>query len=234
MKHNIKILIVEDETIVAFDIRNAILKLGFNVTNIVSNYNDTINSIKNNKPDLILMDIRLEDTKDGIEIAHEINKITNIPILFLTAFADDETINRAIQTNPIGYLIKPFKREELNSTILLAMYKINKSQKLNFNDDWKYIGNYYYFNKITKELYYKEYPIKLSKKEGLLLSILINDIGNIISFDKIEHKLWPDTSVSSSALRTLTYRLRSKLEYKIIETIPFKGCRIKIPNNNLL
>ena len=121
-----KILVVEDETIVALDIKSALKKIGFEVTNTVTNHDDAIKSVQANKPDIILMDIHLENSKDGIETAQDIQKIENIPILYLSAFSDDETIDRAVQTNPLGYLTKPFKREELKTTIHLGLYKINK------------------------------------------------------------------------------------------------------------
>ncbi len=75
------------------------------------------------------MDINLKNSKDGIETAKEIQKIENIPIIYLTAYSDENTIERAIKTNPISYLLKPFKREELKSTILLGLYKIYESNQ---------------------------------------------------------------------------------------------------------
>lgn len=118
-----KVLVVEDEAIVALDIKNALLKLGYEVVACATNADEAIASITTILPDIIIMDIHLNHSKDGIETAEAIQKIANIPILYLTAFADDETIRRAVNTNPIGYLIKPFKREELKSTILLGLHK---------------------------------------------------------------------------------------------------------------
>ena len=88
-----KILIVEDETIVALDIKRAVIKMGFDVTNTVTNHDDAINSVISNKPDFIIMDINLENSKDGIVTVESIKKIENIPVIYLSAFSDDETIN---------------------------------------------------------------------------------------------------------------------------------------------
>ncbi len=121
----IDILIVEDEAIVALEIKRTILKIGFGVSNMVTNYNDALASIKEQTPDIIILDIHLRNSKDGIETAKEIQKISNIPIIFLTAFSNDETIERAIETNPIGYIVKPFKRADIKSTLKLAIHKIN-------------------------------------------------------------------------------------------------------------
>ena len=122
-----KILIVEDETIVALDIKNALLKLGFEVTDMVTNYDDALRSASQKKPDILLTDIRLENSKNGVEIAKDIQKIHPTPIIYLTAFSDDETIIEAARTSPMGYMLKPFNRDELKSNILLA---VRRSAKL--------------------------------------------------------------------------------------------------------
>ncbi len=222
-----KVLIVEDEAIVALDIKRALVKLGFEVTNMVSNYEDIFNCITDNEPDIILMDINLEGSpKDGIEIVQEIQHIRNIPILYLTAFSDNKTIERAIKTNPIGYLIKPFKREELNSTILLGLYKINHPNDLTVYKNCLHIGFDYYFDLKNQSLYYRNRPVKLSVKEKELVGVLVDAKGAIVTFEQLEFQLWPDKTVSDSALRTLIYRLRAKLDYKLIETIPSFGCKL--------
>jgi len=221
-----KILIVEDEVIVALDIKNALTQLGHEVITMVTNHDDALLSIKNNRPDIIIMDIHLNNSQDGIQTAEEIQKTHTIPILYLTAFADDETIRRAVKTNPIGYLTKPFKREELKSTIQLGLYKKEKTNPLPMDYNRTYLGLNYSYDHANGQLFYSEMPIKLSIKENALLRILIEAKGKTISFQELEYFLWPDTSVSESALRTLVYRTRAKLEYKFIETIPFTGCKL--------
>lgn len=221
-----KILVVEDETIVALDIKSALRKLGFEVTATVTNHDDAIKSVKANEPDLILMDINLENSKDGIQTAHDIQKIKNIPILYLTAFSDDETISRAIKTNPVGYLIKPFKREELKSTVQLGLHKIDMTNQTNIDKNCQHLGFDYYYDLQNQNLFYKTAPIKLSIKENLLLKILVEANGSIVPFSELEYHIWPDDPISNSTLRTLIYRLRTKLEYKLIETIPSFGCKL--------
>ncbi len=222
----IKILVVEDETIVALDIRGGILKMGYEVTDTVTNYDDALNSIKINTPDFIIMDINLENSKDGIDTAHDIQKIANIPIIYLSAFSDDDTINRAVETNPLGYLIKPFKREELKTTIRLGLYKISNQNNMNFKSNCFKLGFDYYYDLAKEKLFYKSIPIRLSKNENQLLRILIDTKGGLVSFEDIEHAIWPDAPISDSTLRTLIYRLRTKLEYKLVETIPTFGCKL--------
>lgn len=223
----VNILIVEDEAIVALDIKRTILKMGFSVTNMARNHDDALCSIKEKSPDIILLDIHLKNSKDGIETAKEIQKIANIPIIYLTAFSDDKTIERAVQTNPVGYLVKPFKREDLKSTLQLAIYKINSNTCV--ESSLTSIGKGYVYDLANHNLFFKEYPIKLSQKESLLLEMLIEAKGDIIPFSTLEHHIWQGDPVSDSALRTLLYRLRGKLEYLLIETVPSFGFKLAPP-----
>lgn len=223
-----KVLIVEDEKIIALDLEDSIVDLGFYVTKAVKNYDEVMLSIKEEEPDIILMDINLKNSKDGIEIALEVQKEKNIPIIYLTAFCDDNTIDRAIQTNPVGYLIKPFKIEELKSTISLGLFKARqeKFQISNKIKGYKHLGSNYYYDEYKQNLYYESELIKLTPKEKQFLQLLIDAKGKIVPFDIIEYELWDDIKISSSTLRTLIYRLRTKLEYKLIETILQEGCRL--------
>lgn len=212
-----KVLIVEDHPLTASDLKKALLKLEFEVTDVTNSYEDAIASILKDEPHIILMDIDLgEGKKNGIELTRDIQKIKNIPVLYLTAFSDDHTMEEAFETDPVGYLIKPFKREEVKSTIMLALYKINKLEYENINQDHTYIGFGYYFDIKNKKLYYKSKYIKLGYKERHLLDVLTRAEGNHVSNEELEHKLWSDNAPSESSLRTLVYRLKVKLGCKII------------------
>ena len=167
----VNILIVEDEAIVALDIKRTILKMGFSVTDMVTNYDDAIKSVEEKKPDILLLDINLKNSKDGIETATAIKKIVDVPILYLTAFSDDETIKRAVQTNPIGYLVKPFKQEDLKSVLQLGIYKMQSEVSL--ESELTPLGEGYFYDLVNHNLFFQQHPIKLSQKEKLLLELLI-------------------------------------------------------------
>lgn len=224
----IKILIVEDETIVALDIKHALRRLNFEVTGMATNYDDALKSARANIPHILLTDIQLENSRNGIEIAKEIQKIAPISIIYLTAYSDDSTIQEAIQTDPIGYMLKPFNRDELKSTIFLAIHKMNKVNELTGMDHHKLLGFGFHFEEKNKTLFFDNQVVKLSYKERELLSILIEANGQIVSFKTIENLLWATEPVANSTLRTLLYRLRTKLDYKLIDTIPAVGCRLII------
>ncbi len=118
-----RILIVEDDAIVAMTIEDSLHEMGYSVVGRAANANDAIRLAGDEKPDLILMDIRIQGDRDGIEAAGEINRSNNIPIIYLTAYSDNETIRRAAKTQPYGFLTKPFRQKEMYSTIEIALYK---------------------------------------------------------------------------------------------------------------
>lgn len=116
-------MVVEDESIVAKDIQNRLKRLGYRVNDIVSSGEEPIRKADETQPDLVPMDIVLKGEIDGIEAAKRINTLFNVPILYLTAYADDSTIQRARITEPFGYILKPFQTKELHSAIQIALYK---------------------------------------------------------------------------------------------------------------
>ncbi|NES18868.1 MAG: diguanylate cyclase [Symploca sp. SIO3E6] len=118
-----KILIVENEMLVAWHIQEALEKLGHNIIASVTSGMEAIQVPAAIKPDLVLMDIQLEDNFDGIAAAQEIHDRYDIPIIYLTAHADEDTLQRALKTNPFGYLIKPFQEKQLHTTITIALHR---------------------------------------------------------------------------------------------------------------
>jgi two-component system, LytTR family, response regulator LytT len=132
------ILIVEDENIVAKDIQQSLKKLGYNVIDIASSGETAIKIAEEKKPDLILMDIMLKGEMSGIDAAEHVKKNLNIPIIFLTAYADESTLNKAKITEPYGYIIKPFKEVDLHTSIEMAIYKHEKEDAVRKERDFLY------------------------------------------------------------------------------------------------
>ncbi|MEO6861872.1 MAG: ATP-binding protein, partial [Microcoleus sp.] len=119
----IKILVVEDEIIVAEDIAGRLKKLGYTVTAIVASGEEALKKIAENRPDLVLMDIVLKGEIDGITTAEKIRTKIDVPTVFLTAYADDKTLQRAKLTDPFGYIIKPFQQNDLRVAIEIALHR---------------------------------------------------------------------------------------------------------------
>ncbi len=118
-----KILVVEDENIVALEIKKRLQKLGYIVPGVASRGEDAIIKAEGIRPDLVLMDIMLKGEIDGIHAAGEIHKRFNIPVVYLTAYSDEETLYRAKLTEPYGYILKPFEEDDLRTTIEIALYR---------------------------------------------------------------------------------------------------------------
>ena len=133
-----RILIVEDEALVARSIGNWLRKLGYGEFDIVATGEEAIAMVETmpERPDLVLMDIKLKGNLDGVETADLIYGRFNIPIVYLTAFAEDATLKRAKATGPFGYVLKPFEGRELNTAIELALYKHKLENKLKQSEQW--------------------------------------------------------------------------------------------------
>ncbi|MFN6484937.1 MULTISPECIES: response regulator [unclassified Nostoc] len=133
---NAKILVVEDEAIVAKDLQYRLIKFGYTVPAIASSGEEAINKAVEISPDLVLMDIKLKGSMDGIEAAQQIYKHLDIPVIYLTAYADETTLKRAKITEPFGYLLKPFKEKELKTNIEIALTKHGLEKELKVNKKW--------------------------------------------------------------------------------------------------
>ncbi|MCB0669217.1 MAG: response regulator transcription factor [Saprospiraceae bacterium] len=120
---NISILIIEDEGVVAHDIARRVRKLGYDVAEIKNSSEQALNYLSIHTPDLILCDIMIDGEKDGIEVAEEVYNSKKIPLIFLTALSDRNTLERAKKVLPYGYIVKPFDNHDLLSAIELALYK---------------------------------------------------------------------------------------------------------------
>ncbi len=119
------ILIVEDEPIIAQDIQYNLRHLGYSVIGIAHDSESALDMLSNRKPDLVLLDINIEGTKDGIDIARIINDKYSIPFLFLTSYSDEKTLARAKDTHPYGYIVKPFDEKDLKTSVAIAIANYN-------------------------------------------------------------------------------------------------------------
>ncbi|MDP8202579.1 MAG: response regulator [Candidatus Tenebribacter burtonii] len=139
-----KILIVEDERMIAEDIKYILNHYNYEIVGIFKNGKDAIDSVSKKKPDIILMDIMLEGDINGIDTGRIILKDHDIPIIFLTAFADTETVESAKNVTPYGYILKPFEQAELYAAIEIALIKHNTEKKLyesNAQFESMFLGN---------------------------------------------------------------------------------------------
>lgn len=127
----VKILVVEDEPLIADDIANQLLINDFEISAIAYDYEDAIYELKFNTPDAVVLDINLGSGKTGVDIAEVINQKYGLPFIYLTSYADKETLERAKRTEPLGYVVKPFDERNLIATLEIALYNFAQKQKRN-------------------------------------------------------------------------------------------------------
>lgn len=216
--HNLNILVVENESLIALELTQVLQKFGCGIVRYATTAKKAYKIMEDKEINLIFMDINLNAELTGIELYQRFNR--DILIIYLSAYNDDKTIEQAIQTNPLGYLIKPYKEDDLKALLLLAKHKIHRSSSIA-------LGKGYSFDTKEERLYLNDSYINLGIKELKLLKLLIYARGNIIAFSTIEAEVWEDDFVSNTAVRTLIYRLRVKLEYKLITTVYKQGLKLE-------
>ncbi|MGB3405438.1 MAG: ATP-binding protein [Microcoleaceae cyanobacterium] len=184
---NLKILIVEDEAIIAEHIAILLRNMGYCVVGIVASGEDAIATVVQTNPDLVLMDIMLQGEMDGVEAADKISQFCEIPIVYLTANADDRTLKRASNTLPFGYIIKPFKAKELQVTIEIAISRhqaevemkkaIEKAEQQRIIAQQEHLLQNEYFSMASHDL---RTPISIIK----ISAHLLQDYSQMMSEDK--------------------------------------------------
>lgn len=164
----INILVVEDENILALGLKKKLENLGYAVTGMADSGDETFRQIEANMPDLILMDIVIKGEIDGIETAAKLKKSYSIPVIYLTAYADDEILKRAARTEPYGYILKPYKEKELKANIEMAIYrkKSENEETFDFEDTYKETTSFINkneksFKKILMGSYYDELDVSV-------------------------------------------------------------------------
>lgn len=247
-----KILIVEDESIIAMNLKETLLELGYESCGIAPNRCKTIKILeKGVLPNLILMDIYLKGPTTGIELAKELKVILpNVPVIFLTANSEVATIKKASETLAYGYILKPYKKSHLHATIEVALEKSKndnkKSNELNAIENINKTLTHqleitreqksrtvklkygYLFDKEKEILYYGNLPIKLTKKESQIIKILCNSAGFYVSQEQLEYAIWQDEPAGYAAFRSILFRLRNKLHKDLITTQSNTGYKIEI------
>ncbi|MCB9079899.1 MAG: response regulator [Anaerolineaceae bacterium] len=131
-----RIFITEDERLVAISLQWKLNSLGYDVVGIAASGQEAIEKIMETHPDLVLMDIKLKGNLDGIETAEQLRSKLDIPIIYLTAYDDDATLQRAKITEPFGYLLKPYQARDLRTTIEMALYKHAIERELRAKEQW--------------------------------------------------------------------------------------------------
>jgi len=214
-----KILIVEDEVISANYLKLVLSKQGWEVVDIVDNAVDTIKSVKKYDPHLILMDIMINGPTSGCDTALEVRAISNCSIIFLTAFADEEMISYAMNVNANGYLMKPYKEQEIIANISLLASKKYPTK----NSITQKPTIFTYKNGL---LYKNDEIIKLSPKLLQIIKVLYKNQNQFTSYEDLYKNIWDD-ELNLKKLQMAICRIREIVGKDLIDNIKELGYKIK-------
>ena len=243
------ICIVEDDEITALNLKISLQKQGYTVTAMSDNIEEAKEIISEHKPEIVIVDISLQDSKDGIALGRELREHYKIPFIYLTAHTDEDVIAEAKLTEPYGYIVKPFDPSSLHATIQMALFKYEsektmqqeihslKSEKMSLekmlyskmddNDPIIHFGKDFYLDISVCETFYKGSKLKLTKKENAFLRLLVAQKGKVVGFEQAMKYVWEENGATENSVRTLVWRLRNKLEVDIIKNASGMGYYIE-------
>lgn len=212
------ILIVEDEVITQRYLQDIFDQYDVNVVACLDNASDTLEILSDTCCDMILMDINIKGATDGIQLARQILKTQDIPIVFITAHNDEETLEEILELAPYGFIGKPFSSKEIVVTLQIAykrylthleLYKTTTQQET--KNPIVIIDKHYSYSVEKLELYYDKEIVKLNKKQSKLLGILVEHINTTVDYEILISHIWDTENIAGSSLRTLVYTLRKQL-----------------------
>ena len=219
------ILIVEDDEITALNLKISLQKQAYSIVSVCDNIIDAKRSISELKPEIIIIDISLQESTDGIKLAREIRLKHDIPFIYLTSHTDEDIISQAKTTEPYGYIVKPFDPNSLHATIQMAFFKYDSEKAI--KEPIIIFGEDFHLDISICETFYKGAKIKLTKKENAFLRLLVAQMGVVVSFEQAMKYVWEENGATENSVRTLVWRLRNKLEVDIIKNASGMGYYIE-------
>jgi len=224
------VMIVEDEGAIARELTETLEMLGYTAAHVASSGDDAISGAEKRKIDIALIDINLGTEMDGIDVGKTF-AARSIPIIYLTAYADDDTLKKAAVTRPYGYLVKPYDIETLNATIRMALKKSEelKAVQAEITQEGLEIRlDDLVVNLVTREASRAGVAIELTTREFDLLRLLAEHAGEIITRKQILDEVWHNyRSTSSNVVDVYIRYLREKIDQghatKLIHTVRKKG-----------
>lgn len=205
----IKILLIEDEKMIAQNLKSVIENFGYELVGIATTGEEALEIAFDKSIDIVVSDIEIRGLTDGIDVSKTLQNTYNLPIIFTTAYNDGEKIKRASSvTNLVGYLVKPIRIDELDTLIKIAISKYKILEKRNLKD----IASFYKYDYENKKIYVDDVEIALTRNESLLLSLLLNTTEKVLSYESINGAIWKEQKGSDVARRQLVHRLKTKLD----------------------
>lgn len=204
---DLNILIIEDETLIYMHIKQTLKTLGLDNIHIARDSKSAIKITSDIKIDLAFCDVKIDGEVDGIDTIKYLQNIYTLPVIFITAYRDKNTLNRISKIDYVGFLLKPYRVLELEACLNLAIFKYNLLENIN-----KISYKDYYLDKNNLNFYENNIQIKLSKKEQLFICLLFHNFDTILLYSVIDSTIWHDCVVSDNTRRTFFYRFRNKFE----------------------
>lgn len=228
-ERKMKILIVEDEIIPANYLKKVLIHEGYEVLPIVTKGQEAIYVAKREKPHIILMDVMLKDNISGCDAALAINQENpNILIIFLTAFSDKEMIDFAVKSKAFGYLLKPYRDQEILATLQLAKAQLENpptfKEEPKENARLELVDSYSY-DKSAQRLFFKSQEVHCGPKALELITLLCKQKNSTVKIEDILETLW-DTLKPQQTLRSLIHRIREQTSPNLIVNVNKLGYKI--------
>ncbi|HIQ28169.1 MAG TPA: response regulator transcription factor [Sulfurovum sp.] len=211
------VLIIEDEAITQRYLKDILGQYNLNSVECYDNAQDALAHMKTRNYDMILMDINIKGSMDGIQLAREILRTRTIPIIFITAHSDNETFQEVLELSPYGFIAKPFSSQDVEVALQLAHKRFlahkEKIQTVHVEETVESIEitEHYTYSKTEKILYFDDNPVKLNAKQTILIEMLSSNLNNSVDYDSLTMAIWENDYIADSALRTLVYSVRKLL-----------------------
>jgi DNA-binding response OmpR family regulator len=217
---SLQVLVIEDKGIVGIHIRKIIEAMGHKVLIVVKNGENALKVAAKNRVDLVISDIRIEGEMDGVSCAKELQEKYSMPVIFITAYRDVKTLKRASDVDFVGYLVKPFREDELQTVVNLAIFKYKLLEpsplvKISKKYSYSFEKNHFYEESVT---------VKLTEKEHLFVRALLVNKNGLLTHEDLDAAVW-EKPVKESARRQFIHRFKEKFPEFPVELIKNKGYR---------
>lgn len=222
------VIVVEDESIAARFLSEILLEMGVKSVHTASSAKEFYACFAEFGADLILMDINIKGPTDGLQIAARFSQYDATPIIFTTAYSDEETINAIVDVAAYGYVTKPFSAHDIDIAVRLAYKRYKKEVPERFIDQkGKMLSETLHFNETQQQLYRDDEVVELSQLQGKVLSCLVKHIDEVCDYELIYESVWEHDEGNEAALRTLIYSLRKSVPELDVETISKVGYKLR-------
>ena len=210
-----RVIIVEDEVVTQRYLKDIMDQINVDVVGCFNNGEDTLKALQKDECDMILMDINIKGSMDGLRLTKRILDVYMVPVIFITAHNDTQTFEEVLLLSPYGFMAKPFSQKELEITMQIA-YKRFLVHETEFSNEAEesieiIINDYFTYVVSKSTLYYKGESTKLSLKQSRLIELLCKNLNHEVSNESIKMYVWDGDIVTDASLRTLIYKTRKVL-----------------------